>query len=62
MKCNIPPCEEASLENCNKLFSADPSNSCRDSASVQKYYLGRKRELLGKYMPPKQNSSRNSKD
>ena len=30
-----PPCEEASLGNCNKLFSVDPNNSYQESASLQ---------------------------
>jgi len=34
--CNIrPPYEEASLENCNKLFSVDPNNSYQESAGLQ---------------------------
>jgi len=58
--CNKPPCEEASLENCNTLFSVDPSNSYQDSACVQKDNLGREK-TLDKYMYPKPNSRRNNR-
>ena len=46
MKCNRPPCEEASSENCNKLFSVDPNNSCQDSASAQEDNLGIKTKKI----------------
>lgn len=36
--CNvIPPCEEASLENSNKLFSMGPGNSYQESACWGEY-------------------------